>query len=88
MENDGGYSDIYLKRSNRFPDTPYEWVWELKYIKEKDKGNSALTASKKADALMQINRYRESAMFKDRTDVRYLIVIFLGDTQFEIEEVR
>jgi hypothetical protein len=87
MENGGGYSDIYLKRGNRFPDTQYEWVWELKYIKEKDKGNNALIAGKKADALTQINHYKESATFKDRTDVRYLIVIFLGDTQFEIEEV-
>jgi hypothetical protein len=26
-------------------------------------------------------------MFKDRTDVRYLIIIFLGGTQFKIEEV-
>jgi hypothetical protein len=88
MENNGGYSDIYLKRGNRFPDTLYEWVWELKYIKEKDKGNSAIIAGKKHDALAQINRYRGSAMFKDRTDVRYLIVVFLGDTQFEIEEIK
>jgi hypothetical protein len=88
MENNGGYSDIYLKRSNRFPNTEYEWVWELKYIKEKDKGNSTVIKSKKEDALAQINRYRKSAMFKDRTDVRYLIAIFLGGTQFEIEEVK
>ena len=87
MENDGGYSDIYLKRSNRFPNTEYEWVWELKYIKGKDKGNSALIKSRKESALSQINRYKESVMFKDRTDVRYLIIIFLGGTQFEIDEV-
>jgi hypothetical protein len=60
----------------------------IKNIKEKDKGNSTLIASKKADALTQINRYKESAMFKGRTDVRYLIVMFLGDTHFEIEEVK
>jgi hypothetical protein len=88
MENDGGYSDIYLKRGNRFPNTEYEWVWELKYIKEKDKGNSALIKSKKEAALSQITRYKESVMFKDRTDVRYLTVIFLGSTQFEISEVK
>jgi hypothetical protein len=87
MENNGGYSDIYLKRGNRFPDTDYEWVWEVKYIKEKDMGNSTLISAKKAEALTQIKRYKESAMFKDRTDVRYLTVMFLGGAQFEIEEI-
>jgi hypothetical protein len=87
MENNRGYSDIYLKRGNRFPTTEYEWVWELKYIKEKDKSNTALIKSKKEEALSQITRYKESATFKDRTDVRYLIVIFLGGTQFEIHEI-
>jgi hypothetical protein len=87
MENDCGYSDIYLKRGNRYPDTEYEWVWELKYIKEKDKGNTELVSKKKADAIAQLDRYKSSAMFKDRTDVRYLAVIFLGGTQFDICEV-
>ncbi|MDR2556890.1 MAG: PD-(D/E)XK nuclease domain-containing protein, partial [Bacteroidales bacterium] len=69
------------------PNTEYEWVCELKYINEKDKGNSALIKNKKEEALAQINRYKESAIFKDRTDMRYLIVMFLGGTQFEIYEV-
>jgi hypothetical protein len=88
MENNKGYSDIYLKRSNLYPNTEYEWLWELKYIKEKDKNNAMLIANKKAEAFEQINRYRESPMFKDRTDVRYLIVIFIDGDKFEIEEVK
>jgi hypothetical protein len=87
MENDSGYSDIYLKRGNRFPDTEYEWFWELKYIKERDKGDTELISKKRSDAITQLRKYKGSAIFKDRTDVRYLAIIFLGGTEFEIEEV-
>jgi hypothetical protein len=35
MEITKGYTDIWLKRSHLFPEIPYEWVWELKYVKNR-----------------------------------------------------
>ncbi|MDR0763882.1 MAG: PD-(D/E)XK nuclease domain-containing protein, partial [Bacteroidales bacterium] len=86
-ENSGGYTDIYLKRSNLYPQTKHEWIWELKYIKEKDKCNTSLIEQKRVDAINQLERYRSSAEFKFRTDVRYLSIIFIGDTEFDMVEV-
>jgi hypothetical protein len=88
IENSGGYSDIYLKRGNLHPNTEYEWVWELKYVKEKDKNNTVLIKSKKDNAIAQLKHYKESNFFKDRTDVRYICILFVGDGAFEIDEVK
>jgi hypothetical protein len=62
-------------------------VWELKYVKGKDKDNKKLISDKKAEALEQLRRYQESVMFKHRTDVRYLVVVFVGGDRFEIEDL-
>jgi hypothetical protein len=87
-ENSGGYSDIYLqRRSYLYPAIKADWVWELKYIKQSDAENETLIASRKAEAVAQLKRYRASNLFKDRTDVRYLAVVFIGKKDYLIEEI-
>ncbi|MDR0602805.1 MAG: ATP-binding protein [Bacteroidales bacterium] len=89
MEVEQGYMDIYLQRSSRFPNIPYEWVWEIKYVKkgEVKDGESAVLKKKRAKARTQLQKYRSSYLFAGRTDVRYLSVIFIGKNKYEIEEM-
>jgi len=87
-ENSGGYTDIYLqRRSNLYPAIKTDWIWEMKYIKQADSENEKLFEEKKTRAISQLQRYKKSNLFKDRTDVRYLAVVFVGKKDYFIEEV-
>jgi hypothetical protein len=83
-----GYTDIYLQRSRIYPDIPNEWILEIKYVKKSDEKNAAVLQSKRDKAREQLERYRHSHLFKDRTDVRYLIIIFIGKDKTEITEIQ
>ena len=88
-ENSDGYSDVYLQRRNDiYPKITTDWVWELKYIKQADSGNIKLLQSMKKDAKEKLHRYKNSNLFKNRTDVRYLAVVFTGKTKYWIEEYK
>ncbi|MDR3253013.1 MAG: AAA family ATPase [Tannerella sp.] len=87
MEVSEGVTDIYLMRSGIFRDMPYEWVWEIKYVKQKDAGKATVIEAKKQQSREQLAKYRASHLFRDRTDVRYLSVIFIGKKKVEIEEI-
>jgi hypothetical protein len=86
LEVSQGYVDIYMQRSHLLPDIPYEWVWEIKYIKKEDENNKTLD-EKHNEARVQLEKYRNSSMFADRTDVRYLSLIFIGKDKYELEEI-
>ena len=87
-ENSQGYSDIYLQRRNYlYPRIQIDWIWELKYIKESDSKKTSLIEAKKKEAREQLQRYKTSNLFKDRNDVRYLAVVFIGKKKYWIEEV-
>jgi hypothetical protein len=85
LEVDNGYVDIYMRRSHLHPDIPYEWVWEIKYVAKKE-AQTVLNA-KREEARQQLEKYRNSSMFVDRNDVRYLSIIFIGKDKYEIEEI-
>jgi hypothetical protein len=87
FELSGGYSDIYLHRGYLHPELPYEWVFELKYIKKSDSAAdlTVIETARKA-AREQLARYRASHFFSGRTDVRFLSVIFVGKDKVIIEE--
>ena len=87
LENSEGYSDIYLKRGHLHPGSVSEWVWELKYIKQSDAENEKLLLAKQTQAIEQLKRYKSSNFFKDRTDVRYLAVVFVGKKGYSVKEV-
>jgi hypothetical protein len=86
-ENSQGYSDIYLQRRPLYPQVQTDWVWELKYIRQKDARKKNLTEAARAEAIAQLQRYKSSNLFKDRTDVRYLSVVFTGKKHYVVEEV-
>jgi len=87
MENSGGYTDIYLKRSHLHPGSISEWVWEVKYVKQSDSKKKKLIEEKKKEAVEQLQRYKNSNLFKDRTDVRFVAVVFIGKDGYVVEEV-
>jgi hypothetical protein len=82
MEVTKGYTDIWLKRSHQFPEIPYEWVWELKYVKKENEANETVLQEKRDEAETQLKEYRDSHLFAGRTDVRYLSVIFIGKDKY------
>ena len=86
LENSGGYTDIYLKRGHLHPDSVSEWVWEIKYVKQSDSKNTKLIKSKQKEAAEQLQRYKNSNLFKDRTDVRFVAVVFTGKNGYVVEE--
>jgi len=86
-ENSRGYSDIYLQRRTRYPQIKIDWVWEIKYIKQKDIRKKNLIEAAKKEAIEQLERYKNSNLFKDRTDVRYVYVVFVGKKNYIIEEI-
>jgi hypothetical protein len=82
-EVEHGYIDIFLQRSPLLPDIKYEWVWEIKYIKNADAKNVETVCDA---AIVQLEKYRDSHEFAGRTDLRYLSVIFIGKDKYEIKE--
>jgi hypothetical protein len=87
FENNEGYTDIYLRRSNVYPLCKYEWVFEIKYIKQKDYRKKMLIEAAKRDAREQLERYKNSTFFKEKKDVRYLSIVFVGKKEYFLEEV-
>ena len=81
MEVEHGYIDIWLERSPLLPEIPFEWVWEVKYLKKEDE---AQLAAGKAAALAQLEKYRRSDRFRSRTDVKYAALLFTGKDRYEI----
>jgi hypothetical protein len=87
LENSEGYTDVYLQRGHLHPGSKSEWIFEIKYIPQSESKKTSKIKAAKADAKEQLRRYKGSNMFKDRTDVRYLGVVFVGKKDCLIEEV-
>ena len=84
MEISTGYIDVFLQRSPLLPEIPWEWAWEIKYIKKND---VAQLPAKRKEAHRQLDRYRQSAPLDTRSDIRYLSLIFIGKDRYEISEL-
>jgi hypothetical protein len=87
LENSEGYTDIYLKRGNQHPKSLSEWIFELKYVKTKESKKQDIITQKQNEAKEQLLRYKNSNLFKDRQDVRYLSIVFIGKKDYIIEEI-
>jgi hypothetical protein len=89
QENNNGYSDIYLqRRSELYPKITTDWIFELKYVKEEDSKNENLISKQFIQSKKQIFDYKSSVRYKDRKDIRYLAVVFIGKRDYLIEEVK
>jgi hypothetical protein len=82
-EVENGYIDIFLQRNNT--DVNYEWGWELKYVRATD--NETTLHSKKAEAVAQLQKYKQAAIFKGKTNVKFAAIIFIGKDSYEICEL-
>jgi hypothetical protein len=82
-EVEHGYIDIYLQRSPLLPEVPYEWVWELKYLK-KDEATEAKVAATLEAARAQLEKYRASALFAGRDDVKFAALLFIGKEAYHL----
>jgi hypothetical protein len=81
-----GYIDLYLERNPAMPNIKYEWVWELKYIKESDyNANNNLVSEKQQEALQQLAKYRQDPHFVGRDDVKYATLVFIGKKRYVIQ---
>jgi hypothetical protein len=87
LENSEGYTDIYLSRSHLHPGSKSEWVWEIKYVMQRDAKKKSIIAAKKREAIEQLQRYKKSNFFRDKTGVRFLCVVFIGKKDYIIEEI-
>lgn len=78
-DDNKGYVDIMLKRKIQFKDiTKFQWIIELKYIKESDKNTLEKV---KEEGLKQLKGYVESKMVKEElgTDnLKKALVIVVG----------
>jgi hypothetical protein len=92
-ETQGGYVDMYLERNPAQQTVKYEWVWELKYIKESDvekAGDDAVAKAVSAaieEARTQIARYQVDPHFAGRTDVKYAVLVFIGKKRYILKEI-
>jgi hypothetical protein len=82
-EVEHGYIDIFLQRSPLRLEIPYEWVWELKYLKKGD-ATEAQVATTLAAAQAQLEKYRASALFAGRDDVKFAALLFIGKEQYQL----
>lgn len=88
-ENTAGYSDILLTKKIQFKEyTKYEWLIELKYLKESEKENFK---ESRQEGFEQIKKYAKSKSIKDSIDVnilKKLLIIITGknDVYYEIIE--
>jgi hypothetical protein len=80
-EVQNGFTDIFLKRHPRQPTIKYEWLWELKYIKEGDRKSLPAVREKAREQLM---RYQSDREMTGRDDLKTAAVIFIGKKEYEI----
>ncbi|MDR0705635.1 MAG: ATP-binding protein [Planctomycetaceae bacterium] len=77
-----GRADIFLQRNPNVPQVQYEWVLEVKYCKTNAKKTEI--AQKRKEGLAQLNQYAHSQRFKDRPNLKFVLIIFIGKDKYEI----
>ena len=83
-EVEHGFLDLFLSRDPRYPELPYEWLLELKHLKEEDR---AQLGAVKEQALSQLATYADSreirARFRGDT-LRMAALVFIGKGEVEV----
>jgi len=84
-ENINGYADIYLQKSLSAQDMKFEYIFELKYLKTDAKTNEK--EAKLAEALEQLKKYRKDARFANRSDIKFVAIVFVGKSDYVAKEL-
>lgn len=78
-ENSNGYVDVMLKRKMQFKDiTKFQWIIELKYIKESEKNTLEKV---KEDGMKQLKDYEQSKMVQEELageELKKALIIVVG----------
>ena len=83
-EVEHGFIDLFLTRNARFPELPFEWLIELKYLKEGERGQLETV---KDEARGQLQKYASSDEIRQRfrgEAIRQAALIFIGKGDVEI----
>ncbi len=81
--NEKGRIDLLLTRRPPFvADVPYQFIFELKYLKSKSK---KLLEKTKKEAKVQLEEYLQDDKVKNLTDLKAYVVIFIGNKAEVIE---
>jgi hypothetical protein len=84
-EHTSGYSDIYLLKHPAVFDIKFEYVFELKYIKTK--ASESEREAKFVDAAVQIEKYKKDPRFVNRSDIKFVAIVFEGKGDYEAREL-
>ncbi len=80
-EVENGYLDIYLEKDHRIPDVKYEWLIELKYLKEIER--KQLEQVKK-EGFKQLQEYAVARKFQDKKNLKQALIIFIGKSDYKL----
>jgi len=83
-ENINGYTDIYLQKSLSVQNLKFEYVFEIKYLKSgasKKEKDAKLT-----EALEQLDKYKKDVRFANRSDIKFVAIVFEGKGDYEAKE--
>ncbi len=83
-ENRSGYADLLLLRREPFP-APYQFVFELKYLKKK---NASQLKAKVEEGRMQLQGYLREEPLRSLPDLKAWLVVFAGNGLAHVEEVK
>ncbi|MCT4509420.1 MAG: ATP-binding protein [Tepidibacter sp.] len=87
-EIDKGYIDILLAKNKAYKKLiNYEWLIELKYLKESERNN---LKNIKEEGLKQLNEYAESKIIKSRFNkdtLRKVLIIVVGKQDIYFDEI-
>ena len=83
-EVEHGFIDLFLSRNARFPDLPFEWLIELKYLPQAERGRLEAVKQQARD---QLRKYAASDEIRQRfrgDSIRQAALIFVGKGDVEI----
>jgi hypothetical protein len=88
-ETNRGYVDIYWEKTVRFPDVPFQFIFEFKYIsKSKLKENdSDWYKNFTEEAKNQLLAYKQTPYFQQFTDLKAYLIIYAGEKSNLVMEV-
>jgi hypothetical protein len=85
-EVEHGFIDLFLSRDPRFPDVPYEWLIELKYLKEEQRDKLETVVAQAKEQLAKYAASREvRARFKGGT-LKLAGFVFVGKGEVAVVE--
>ena len=88
-ETSRGFVDIYWEKTVRFPDVPYQFIFEFKYISKTERNAKSEEAYQKylQAAENQLLGYKQTPYFEQFTDLKAYLIVYVGETADFVKEV-